>query len=167
LNRLLKVINPEDIIYLDECGIDERIKREYEYALKGKRLNDEKSGNRFNKRITIISALKMRRKFLSAIYFRGSRDTVVFNTWIQDYLLPLINNQRKVIIMDNASFHKSEEARRLIETAGHTLLYLPPYSPDFNPIEGKWTHLKSFIKTAKDKFDNFYDCLDYCLNTMS
>ncbi len=100
----LKIINPEDIIYLDECGIDERMKREYGYALKGKRLFGEKSGNRFNKRITIISALKMRRKFLSPIYFKGNTDTIVFNTWIQDYLLPSINNQKKVIIMDNASF---------------------------------------------------------------
>ncbi len=68
--------------------------------------------------------------------------------------------------MDNASFNKGEETRKLIETAGHTLLYIQPYSPDFNPIKGKWIHLESFIKTAKDKFDNFYDCLDYCLNTM-
>jgi transposase len=43
--------------------------------------------------------------------------------------------------MDNASFNKGEEARKLIETAGHTLLYIQPYSPDFNPIKGKWIHL--------------------------
>jgi transposase len=69
--------------------------------------------------------------------------------------------------MDNASFRKSEEMKKIIEAEGHQLIYLPPYSSDLNPIEGKWTHLKSLIKTMKDKFVDFYDCLDYCLNTMS
>ena len=65
--------------------------------------------------------------------------------------------------MDNASFHKGEETRRLIEEQGHTLLYLPPYSPDLNPIEKKWSQIKSIVKKTKDEFKDFYECLDFVL----
>jgi transposase len=51
----------------------------------------------------------------------------------------------------------------LIENAGHQLLYLPPYSPDLNPIEKKWSHVKTKVKNIKDNFKTFEDCLDFVL----
>lgn len=62
--------------------------------------------------------------------------------------------------MDNASFHKSLKTKELIEQAGHRLLYLPPYSPDFNPIEKKWANLKQAIRSEQPDQQNFYETLD-------
>jgi transposase len=60
--------------------------------------------------------------------------------------------------MDNATFHKSEETKQLLESKGHTLLYLPPYSPDYNPIEHKWAQAKKLRRktqcTIQDLFIN-------------
>jgi transposase len=138
--------------------------RERGWQIRGKRLFGEKSGNRKGKRITVIGAINGRKgKLLAPIYFEGSTDTEVFNVWIKDYLLPEIKNQKKVIIMDNASFHKNEKTRELVEKAGHKLLYLPPYSPDLNPIEQRWFHIKNKVRSVKDNFINFFDRLDYVL----
>lgn len=142
------------------------MKKEYGYSLKGVRLMVEKSGNRFNKRITVIGALLNRRRLIAPIWFNGNTDAVAFNQWIGEHLLlelKVRGKENMVIVMDNASFHKSERTRELIEEAGHRLLYLPPYSPDFNPIEQKWGHIKNMVKKVKDKFNDFYDALDYVL----
>jgi transposase len=62
--------------------------------------------------------------------------------------------------MDNASFHKSEKTRLLIEKRGAKLLYLPPYSPDLNPIENYWALLKLYVRKRNSSFDTFYQILD-------
>ena len=63
--------------------------------------------------------------------------------------------------MDNAAFHKSEKTRELIEQAGNILIYLPPYSPDLNPIEKYWANLKSKIKKVIGKFKTLADAIDW------
>jgi putative transposase len=73
--------------------------------------------------------------------FEGTCDTVVFNTWLQARLCPRLTDQH-LVIMDNAAFHKSPETAQLIEETGATLLFLPPYSPDLNPIEHDFAALK-------------------------
>ncbi|MFN5609385.1 MAG: transposase [Holosporales bacterium] len=67
-------------------------------------------------------------------YFRGTCNTEVFNTWIEQQLLPILDD-KSLVIMDNAVFHKSQKTKDLIESVGAKLLFLPPYSPDLNPIE--------------------------------
>ncbi|MET0155756.1 MAG: transposase [Rickettsiales bacterium] len=66
----------------------------------------------------------------------------MFNAWLKDHLLPTLK-PGMTIIMDNARFHKSPETKELIEAEGCKLLFLPPYSPDLNPIEHKWFPLKN------------------------
>jgi hypothetical protein len=78
-----------------------------------------------------------------------------------------------IIVIDNASFHKSQAIEDLIAQFGCELLYLPPYSPDFNPYafggakpyENWWFVLKNWMKQRWDEFDNFHDCAD-CLTQM-
>ncbi len=64
----------------------------------------------------------------------GYYDTEVFTCWVDKILLTNLL-EKSVIVMDNATFHKGEEMQNLLQDSGHTLLYLPPYSPDLNPIE--------------------------------
>ena len=78
--------------------------------------------------------------------FQGTCQTAVIQTWVEKCLLPVLK-QGDCVIWDNATFHQSNAIRQLIENAGCTLLFLPPYSPDLNPIEKFWALLKSTIRT--------------------
>jgi transposase len=73
--------------------------------------------------------------------FEGTCNTEVFNQWLEHMLLPQWASG-STMVLDNASFHKSEHTCRLVERAGCQLLYLPPYGPDLNPIEKLWANLK-------------------------
>jgi isftu1 transposase len=161
--KVLNQIHKENLIYLDESGFDLNMKKEYGWKIKGQRLNDNRSGNRKNKRITVISAYSNQTKELIApMYFEGNTDTEIFNQWIEEFLIPELK-PNQTVILDNAAFHKSPRTRDLIESANCQLLYLPPYSPDFNPIEQKWGHVKNTVKKIRDGFENFTDCLEKVL----
>jgi hypothetical protein len=162
--KILISIEKNDIIYLDESGFDMNMRKEFGWKERGKRLYDNKSGNRKGKRITVISALKDR-KLLAPMWFEGNTDTNIFNEWIEKCLVPELE-PHQVIVMDNATFHKSEATRKLIESVECKLLYLPPYSPDFNSIAQKWGHVKNMVKKIRDQFADFNECLDYTLNIM-
>ena len=69
-------------------------------------------------------------------------NTDIYTAWVIQDLLPKLPPQ-SIIVMDNATFHKGSEMQEAIKKAGHTLLYLPPYSPDLNPIEKKWAQAKA------------------------
>ncbi len=73
--------------------------------------------------------------------FDGTCDTALFNAWLKTRLYPRLNAHH-LVIMDNAAFHTSPKTAQLIETTGVTLLFLPPYSPDFNPIQHDFAALK-------------------------
>ena len=68
--------------------------------------------------------------------------------------------------MDNASFHKSEDTRNIIKENGHQLLFLPPYSPDLNPIENYWAILKGKLKKIVANFQNLFDALTAVFQTI-
>jgi len=63
------------------------------------------------------------------------------------------------VVMDNASFHKSQKTKELIESVGCKVIFLPPYSPDLNPIEKFWANMKRWIKSKITGFDKLYDAL--------
>ena len=75
----------------------------------------------------------------------GTCNRVVFETWLETCLLPTLV-PRQVVILDNATFHHGGRVAQLVEAVGGRLLYLPPYSPDFNRIEQCWAWLKSRIR---------------------
>ena len=161
--EILGQIPKENLIYLDESGFDLNMKKEYGWKAKGQRLYDNKSGNRKNKRITIISAYSNQTKHLIApMYFDGNTDAAIFNQWIEEFLIPELK-PNQTVILDNAAFHKLQRTRELVESAKCQLLYLPPYSPDFNPIEQKWGHVKNSVKKIRDKFEDFTECLESVL----
>lgn len=161
--KVLNRIPKENLIYLDESGFDLNMKKEYGWKAKGQRLYDNKSGNRKNKRITVISAYSNQTKQLIApMYFEGNTDTGIFNQWIEEFLIPELKPSQ-ILIMDNAAFHKSQKTAELVESVNCKLLYLPPYSPDFNPIEQKWGHVKNKVRKIRGKFENFNECLEKVL----
>jgi len=83
-----------------------------------------------------------------------SKSELHLRTWVENFLLPALP-KNSTIIWDNASFHKSQELRDILEEAGHTMIFLPPYSPDLNPIEHKWHELKQRLRNCYDESIDF------------
>ena len=128
------------LVSLDESGFAHDMPRLHGYATKGSRCfgtHDWGAKGRTN----VIGALLFG-ALLTVSLFQTNVNTEIFNTWVMQDLIPKLP-PKSVVIMDNASFHKGEAMKKAIENAGHTLLYLPPYSPDLNPIEKKWTQAKA------------------------
>lgn len=92
-------------------------------------------------RTNVIGAL-LGGVLLTVSMFESTINTNIYTAWVEQDLLPKLP-PGSVVVMDNATFHKGSDMKRMIEEAGHTLLYLPPYSPDLNPIEKKWAHAKA------------------------
>ena len=92
-------------------------------------------------RSNVIGAL-MGPVLLTASIFQTTVNSSVFNAWVEQDLIPKLPKQA-VVVMDNATFHKSPDMVQALTDEGHTLLYLPPYSPDLNPIEQKWAQMKA------------------------
>jgi transposase len=78
---------------------------------------------------------------MAPVLFQGSVTAQVFEQWLREQLLPSLT-QPSVLVLDNAAFHRPVVVTKLMEEAGHRVLFLPPYSPDFNPIEGDFAALK-------------------------
>ena len=75
------------------------------------------------------------------LLFPGACDTLAFNAWLEHQLCPLLD-ETHVVILDNAPFHKGSETARLIAETGASLLFLPPYAPELNPIEKDFANIK-------------------------
>lgn len=108
----------------------------------------------------------MNRKFISPFTFQGGCNHRVLNVWLEKILLPEIP-KGTTIVMDNAAFHKTAKTRELIEDAGCFLLFLPTYSPDFNPIEHCWNTLKARLKPLiQNSPSHFQEIVGQCLLTL-
>lgn len=148
----LKNYKPEDIIYMDESGIDGNESYPYGWCEKGERYQAKKPG-KGRERLSIVGAL-CKENFFAPMVYQGYCTCKVIETWLEKFLLPKVK-PGKVIIMDNAPFHNSGKIRELIESAGCELLFLPVYSPDLNPIEHWWHKVKTAIRKElpKHNFD--------------
>ena len=91
--------------------------------------------------------------------YTGTCDTTLFNLWLRDFLIDELK-PGQVIIMDNATFHKSKQTQEMIEKAGCQLLFLPPYSPDLNPIETFWANFKKKVLNSLSCFSSLADTID-------
>lgn len=152
----IKDIPPEKIAYVDECGIDTYLYREYGYAPRGQQVFGQISGRKY-KRCGIVAA-KMEDKILAPFQYSGTMDSKLFESWFSNQLLPSLE-KGTVIVMDNASFHSKKRLVFAAQNAGYRLLFLPPYSPELNPIENFWAWLKRFLRKILPSSTSFDDAL--------
>ena len=96
---------------------------------------------RLRGRINVIGPL-LGTAILTAGLFTGNINSDVFHGWLEDSLIPKLP-PTSVLVMGNATFHKRSDAKNTISQAGHISEYIPPYSPDYNPIEKKWVQAKA------------------------
>jgi transposase len=160
----IATIHAKDIVYVDESGMDDRDDYAYGWNHRGQRFYALKSGRR-QSRVNMIAAL-CNRQLLAPFTVAGACNRAVFETWLLTCLLPVLK-PGQVVVIDNATFHKGGLIEQLIEQAGCKVLYLPPYSPDFNKIEKCWSWLKNRIRQCKSKFDCLRDAIEYVLKLAS
>ena len=129
--KQLEAIPEAKRVYVDEAGFDAPLIREYVYGEREERLLGERTGKRFA-RTSLIAGLKMN-KSLAPMDYKGYCDTEVVLTWATHWLIPK-REPGDTVVWDNASIHKSQQLAEAFQAAGINLLFLPPYSPDLNPL---------------------------------
>lgn len=154
----------DDLVYVDESGIDTFLHRTHGWAKRGKEVMGEVSGKRFA-RESFVAGL-CAQKVLAPFCYQGTCNSDLFNMWIQDFLVPDLK-PGQVVIWDNATFHKSEKTRHFIEKAGCQIIFLPPYSPDLNPIEIFWANLKAKIKQIIKSSQSLQQAIDHAFNAFT
>ncbi len=134
------------MIFLDESGVSTQMTRRYARAPRGIRVHETTPESNW-KILTILGAMSVR-GMIATMTVEAATDTEIFLAYLDHVLCPALR-PGNVVIMDNLSSHKVTGVRERIEAAGAELLYLPPYSPDLNPIEKAWAKLKHLLRTAK------------------
>jgi len=125
--------------YVDESGFASSAQRDYGWARIGEKVPGRRSGLR--KAPTSLLAALIGKQLVEPMLFEGTCDTETINTWLEERLCPALK-KGTVIVMDNVSFHQSQRTKDIIRAADCEILFLPPYSPDFMPIERKFATLK-------------------------
>jgi len=159
----IKDIPHQSLVYIDESGIELTICKDRGWGKKGVKLLGKKSG-KYYERTNIIAGL-VNNKSVAPMVFNGSCNTNLFNSWVEQSLIKELK-PGQVVIMDNASFHKSQKTKELIESVGCRIIFLPPYSPDMNPIEKFWANMKRWIKGKIAEFSTLYDSLSFFFNML-
>ena len=138
-------IDRSKLVFLDETGANTKMVRHYGWAPKGQRCVGSVPYGHW-KTTTFLAGL--RQSGLTApLVVDGPMDGVTFRTYIETFLCPTLH-PGDIVIADNLSSHKVKGVRQAIEAAGATLRYLPPYSPDLNPIEKLFAKLKTLLRRA-------------------
>ena len=153
----ISIYNPEMLIFLDETGSDQRATiRRYGYSLRGKPLVSEKLLVR-GKRVSAIAFMSVN-GLLDCKTVTGSVNGEVFYDFVQKALLPHLmpfdcKNPHSVVVMDNCSIHHVPGIVEMIQEVGALVHFLPPYSPDYNPIEEAFSKVKSILRSMDMEAD--------------
>jgi putative transposase len=139
LRKLAAVYGFDNIVYVDESGFESSSCRLRAWGPIGQKVYGERSGNKRPR--TSLIAGKRGKKIIAPLLFNGSTDADWFNHWVEHHLFPALDNP-SVVVVDNARFHKTEPTFVLFDNSPHVLLFLPSYSPDFNPIENDFANIK-------------------------
>jgi len=136
----------ERVVYIDECGFNVNIHRKYGRSLRGRRCFIETAGNRGGN-LSILGFLSPVHGFYSRHHLGAYNRNSLCEDLRHFFEYPARNKRNLLIIMDNAPIHRSLIVRNLIVEYGHSLLFLPPYSPMLNPIEECFSQLKNGVRS--------------------
>jgi transposase len=156
---LIAGIDPQRLVFLDESGVTTEMTRRYGRGERGKRVCEGAPGGHWHT-VTLLGAITMD-GLLATMTIPEPTDGDVFLAYLEQVLCPRLR-PGQVVVMDNLSAHKHRQVRMSIEQAGAQLLYLPPYSPDFNPIEKCWSKIKEYLRAAKARL---LDTLDQAITS--
>lgn len=141
-------IDPARLVFLDESGVDTAMTPLYARAPQGQRAVGRAPGGH-GKRLTILGAMALN-GLVATMTVAAATTTEVFLAFVQQVLLPARQTRPdSIVAMDNLAPHKAACVRQAFEAAGVAYRYLPPYSPDLNPIEPAWAQIKGDLRQAE------------------
>lgn len=134
------------LVFLDESGVNTNMTRRYGRSFQGTRVHDSAPLNK-PKSTTILSSIRADGSTVPMV-FSGALNRERFKEYLKEYLLPTLK-PGDIVIADNLRAHKGDGVEELVASVGAVILYLPPYSPDLNPIEKLWSKIKAFLRMIK------------------
>jgi len=151
--------------FIDESATNLGFTRRFGRARPGQRVVEGTPGNS-GPHYTLIAALSTQ-AVQAPWLLEGAMDGAAFEVYVEHVLVPTLR-PGDIVLLDNLSFHKAPRIRRLIESVGARLEFLPPYSPDLNPIELCWSKIKTALRAAKARtFEDLLDALDDAFGSIS
>ena len=141
-------LDPERLVFIDETWASTNMARRYGRAPRGERLRVGVPHGHW-KTTTFVAGLRLT-GMVAPMVLDGPINGVSFQAYIDQVLVPELR-PGDIVIMDNLGSHKGAGVRAAIEATGASLLYLPPYSPDFNPIENAFSKLKALLRKAAER----------------
>lgn len=162
LRDIIRSKGVDSLVYIDESGFESGSYRRSGWSKIGCRVYGDRSGN--TRPRTSLIAGKSGKKLLAPFLFDGATDASWFNQWLEHHLFKELS-PGDTIILDNAAFHKTAKTKEIIEQSPFNLLFLPPYSPDFNPIEQTFATLKKRrqFAPAETTLDHLVKTYEYYL----
>jgi transposase len=141
-------LDPQKLVFIDETGTATNMGRLYGRAKRGKRVIGRIPWGHW-KTVTFVAALRQEGMTAPFVIDRPMNGSI-FLEYVRQCLVPTLA-PGDIVIMDNLAPHKLDQVRELIETTGAHLRYLPPYSPDLNPIEPSFAQLKAHLRKARER----------------
>jgi transposase len=149
-------------VFIDESGVTTDLLRRYGRSPRGVRLRDYTPYGHWQTH-TVIAALRVDGLSATAV-FDGPIDNSSFLAYVEQILVPTLH-PGDVVVLDNLAMHRQPDVQAAIEAVGARLRFLPPYSPDFNPIELAFSKLKAFLRAARPRtFDQVVELLAVALH---
>jgi transposase len=163
MRALILMFGVQSLVFIDESGFIPLINCPCGWSKKGKKIFGNRPGKRQKRQNFVAGRRKGKKDFIAPMIFEGSMNADVFEKWLKIYLLPSLE-KFSVLIMDNAPIHRKAIIRRLVQAAGHYVLFLPPYSPDLNDIEHDFSALKRAMMYAPSGTSLDQVIRDYCIS---
>jgi transposase len=138
-------VDPRRLVFVDEMGTNTALSSRYAYSLKGSRAYDKVPRNR-GVNTTLLASMSLE-GMGPCLAVQGTTTATVFEAYVEQVLAPTLTHGQ-IVVVDNLSAHKGARVRELIEERGCRLLFVPPYSPDFNPIEEAFSKIKGALRKA-------------------
>jgi transposase len=135
-------------VFIDETGATTNMARRYGRRRRGKRLRCGVPHGHY-KAITFVCGLRLRGVVAPKAYDRAM-NAETFEAWLEHHLLPTLE-EGDIVVLDNLKAHKSPRVAEILARKGCMVRYLPPYSPDFNPIENAYSKLKSALRKLAER----------------
>jgi transposase len=141
-------LDPSKLVFIDETAASTNMARKGGRCRRGRRLRMGVPHGHY-KTVTLVAGLRLGGVTAPKVYDHPI-NAALFEEWVKECLAPMLK-PGDVVVMDNLSSHKSERIEELIKAAGAELRYLPPYSPDMNPIEKAFSKLKAFLRKIAER----------------